>query len=90
MTTENTATSDNMAAPIELDLSGLLCPLPVLKLKKRMGPVPAGTRFLVTATDPAAAIDIPHYCHESGNRLLAQSERNGALIFEVEKASPPA
>jgi len=55
----------------ELDLRGLKCPLPVLRTRKRLARLAAGATLKVTATDPMAAIDIPHMCHEDGHRLLA-------------------
>ena len=37
------------------------------------------------ATDPAAAIDVPHYCAESGHALLSTEQRDGLLIFAIRK-----
>jgi tRNA 2-thiouridine synthesizing protein A len=39
----------------------------------------------VLATDPAAAIDFPHYCSESGNELVSHSESGEVLIFVIRK-----
>ncbi len=58
----------------ELDATGLLCPLPVLKLRKRLGPLPEGATIRVLADDPAAAIDIPHFCAEAGHTLVATED----------------
>lgn len=68
-----------------IDARGLLCPLPVLKLRKRIKPHPAGTRLTLLADDPAAIVDVPHYCAESGNRLISVSEADGHQIYLVEK-----
>ena len=54
-----------------LDATGLLCPLPVLKARKRLKAMASGQMLRVLATDPAAVIDMPHFCRESGNLLLA-------------------
>jgi tRNA 2-thiouridine synthesizing protein A len=69
-----------------IDVRGLKCPLPVLKMARRMAPHPSGTRFLVLATDPMAAIDVPHFCSENGHRLLASGRTGEELRFEIEKA----
>ena len=37
----------------EIDATGLLCPLPVLKLRKRMGPLEDGAMITLRADDPA-------------------------------------
>ncbi|MEL6318729.1 MAG: sulfurtransferase TusA family protein [Pseudomonadota bacterium] len=79
----------------ELDARGLLCPLPVLKTRKRLAGLPPGARLLVVADDPAALIDVPHFCVEQGHALEAQGERDGdaaagdaaaAFTFLIRKA----
>lgn len=66
----------------ELDALGLLCPLPVLKARKRLSGMAPGARLLVLADDPAAVVDVPHFCNEQGHRLLlAEMPR-----FVIEKA----
>ena len=51
------------------DLRGLKCPLPVMKTRKRLSTMPAGSGLWVETTDPLAVIDIPHFCHEDGHAL---------------------
>jgi tRNA 2-thiouridine synthesizing protein A len=69
----------------EIDVRGLLCPLPVLKARKRLAAMTPGERLRVLATDPAAAIDFPHYCSESGNELVSQSKEGNLLVFVIRK-----
>jgi tRNA 2-thiouridine synthesizing protein A len=57
----------------ELDARGLLCPLPVLRARKRLIALAPGTVLRVLADDPAALVDIPHFCAESGHELLARN-----------------
>ena len=68
-----------------VDVRGLKCPLPVLKTAKRIAPLAAGRRFVVLATDPMAAVDVPHFCNEAGHRLLASSTEGDVLRFDIEK-----
>ena len=75
-----------MDEPTIIDVRGLKCPLPVLKAAHRMRPHASGARFVLLATDPMAAIDVPHFCNEHGHRLLAESREGGELRFEIEKA----
>jgi tRNA 2-thiouridine synthesizing protein A len=70
---------------ILIDLRGLKCPLPVLKTERRMRDYASKTRFVVLATDPLAAIDLPHFCGENGHLLLAIGCEGGVLRFEIEK-----
>ena len=54
----------------DLDALGLLCPLPVLKARKRLSGLAPGQVLRMQADDPAAAIDVPHFCAESGHELV--------------------
>lgn len=64
-----TTTNDPMDNPLEIDALGLLCPLPVLRLRKRMQGAKPGTLIRLLADDPAAQIDVPHFCNESGHHF---------------------
>ncbi len=68
-----------------IDLSGLLCPLPVLKARKRLESLPSGHVLKVIATDPMSAIDMPHFCNEQGHTLLDQTQDGEALIFRIRR-----
>ncbi|WP_420587193.1 sulfurtransferase TusA family protein [Ruegeria sp.] len=69
-----------------LDALGLLCPLPVLKARKRLKSMPSGAVLRVLADDPAAIIDVPHFCAESGHHLIAQEDADGHQVYLIQKA----
>ena len=69
----------------ELDTLGLLCPLPVLRARKVLQGLPAGSLLAVLADDPASVIDMPHFCAESGHSLVRQSEENGVYRFVIRR-----
>ncbi len=69
----------------ELDASGLLCPLPVLKARKRLKAMAPGAVLRLVATDPAAVIDVPHFCAEQGHELVAVEEGEAARVFYLRK-----
>ena len=58
----------------DLDVRGLLCPLPVLKARKRLLSMVQGERLTMLADDPAAQIDVPHFCAEAGHLLIEQRD----------------
>ena len=66
-----------MSETLEIDALGLLCPLPVLRLRKRIQGLPAGATVTVLADDPAALIDIPHFCHEAGHGYVGAEDLGG-------------
>ncbi len=69
----------------EIDATGLLCPLPVLRAAKRLRAMSAGEVLRVRADDPAAVVDVPHFCAEQNHDLLEQSETGGELVFVIRK-----
>ncbi len=68
-----------------LDAIGLLCPLPVLKARKRLKSLPDGAVLQILADDPAAIIDVPHFCAEAGHALLSLSDQGGHQVYLVRK-----
>ncbi|WP_425500061.1 sulfurtransferase TusA family protein [Pikeienuella piscinae] len=69
-----------------LDARGLLCPLPVLKVRKRLGPLAPGAVLEMLADDPAAIVDVPHFCAEAGHELLSATPRDaGATLYRIRK-----
>ena len=74
--------------PAVIDAQGLLCPLPVLRLRKRLASLPPGATVVLEATDRAALIDVPHFCAEAGHRLTQTEEAaEGRLRFTVIKGA---
>ncbi|MGZ3215199.1 sulfurtransferase TusA family protein [Paracoccus sp. T5] len=69
-----------------VDARGLLCPLPVLRLRKVLLELPAGAIVRLIATDPMAAVDVPHFCRQGGHAMVAMRELDeGALEFTVHR-----
>lgn len=70
----------------QIDARGLLCPLPVLRLRKRLLALPVGARVTLIATDRAAVIDVPHFCAEQGHVLIgAQDTAPGETSYTIER-----
>jgi tRNA 2-thiouridine synthesizing protein A len=72
----------------EIDAAGLLCPLPVLKLQKRLRALPPGRVVRLAATDPASWVDVPHFCQTSGHDLL-RAEDDGRIKTYLVRARRP-
>ena len=69
----------------DLDVSGYQCPLPVLKAARKMRSLASGDVLRLLATDPAASIDVAHFCAEQGHELLSEEQIDGALLFTIRK-----
>ncbi len=70
----------------DLDAKGLLCPLPVLKARKRLQALETGQVLRVVADDPAAIIDVPHFCNEAGHTLVDTQDLGAAQVYFIRKA----
>jgi tRNA 2-thiouridine synthesizing protein A len=68
-----------------LDAIGLLCPLPVLKARKRLKSLQPGAVLQVLADDPAAVVDMPHFCHEAGHEYLGQKDGGAHQVYLIRK-----
>jgi tRNA 2-thiouridine synthesizing protein A len=78
---------DQMPHPdADLDARGLLCPLPVLKARKRLAALSSGQVLRMLATDPAAVIDVPHFCAEAGHALLGAVPEGEAVAYFIRRA----
>ena len=72
-----------MADGVDLDLTGLKCPLPVLRARKALRMLAPGAHLTLTCTDPMAAVDIPNLLREDGHRLESSAREGGVLRFVV-------
>jgi len=70
---------------VKLDLRGLKCPLPVLRVRKALALLGAGDRLEVVCTDPLAIIDIPNLVNQTGDRLEILHNEPAYSVFLVEK-----
>ena len=73
-----------------LDAEGLKCPLPVLRLQKKLEGLKPGEVVRVTATDENTALDIPAVCRADGHEVRHTGREGAVLIFEVVKGAGPS
>ena len=67
----------------QLDVTGLKCPLPILRAKKALAALQAGDVLTVLATDAGAPDDFAAFCRQTGHALLASTEDNGVFTLVV-------
>ena len=77
--------SDHMSIAKSLDLSGLLCPIPVVKVSQAIKEIGIGDAIEATATDPGVMMDIPAWCKSSGNEMVSMDRENGNFRFVVRR-----
>ena len=75
-----------VSADVELNLTGMKCPIPVLKARRQIKQMAPRSVLKVTADDPAAPLDFEHFCHTGGHDLLSSTEQAGIFIFHIAKS----
>jgi tRNA 2-thiouridine synthesizing protein A len=68
-----------------VDCEGMLCPLPVLRARKRLMALAPGAVLCVRATDAMAAVDLPHFCGQAGHFYLG-ARPEGAVTLHLIRA----
>ena len=66
-----------------LDVKGLACPLPVVKLAGAIKQIGIGDILEVLATDPGTLADFPAWASQTGNEVLEHSKEGNVLKFLV-------
>ena len=68
-----------------MNLRGLKCPLPALRVKKMLSSLKSGDIIVAECTDPLAALDIPNLLRQTGDALESQVKAEGLLTFRIRK-----
>lgn len=68
-----------------MNLRGLKCPLPTLRVKKMLSGLKPGDLVVAECTDPLAAIDIPNLLRQTGDTLEGKDEAGGVMTFRIRK-----
>lgn len=77
--------ADDIKVDLELDLKGLLCPLPMVRVSQNIKNVPAGGVIRAIATDPGSLADIPSWARSTGNEVLKTKKEGKDIIFYVKR-----
>jgi TusA-related sulfurtransferase len=70
-----------------LDLSGLMCPLPIVITSENIKRLKEGEVITVISTDPGFERDIFNWCKQTGNQLLSLKKEGDKVIAQVKKVS---
>ena len=68
-----------------MDLKGLPCPMPVVKVSKGINEVEIGQVIEAVTTDPGALADFPAWARTSGNEILKTDQDNGVIKFYIKR-----
>lgn len=70
-----------------LDLTGLMCPLPIVITSEKIRRLREGQTLTVISTDPGFERDIYNWCSQSGNELLSLKKEGDKTVAVIRKSS---
>jgi len=68
-----------------LDARGLMCPMPIVKLAKKIKEMKVGEVLELIADDIGSKEDVPAWCKRTGNELVESKEENGVFRYFIKK-----
>ncbi len=77
--------SEAIKADMVLDLKGLPCPMPVVKISKGIKEVEVGQVVEAVTSDPGSLADFPAWAKTSGNEILKTDQDNGEITFYIKR-----
>lgn len=72
-----------------LDVTGQLCPIPVIRTQNQAKKLAPGDLLEVLCTDPGATSDIPAWCRINGHTVVnSETREDGRLIVITLEIGP--
>lgn len=82
--------SDSQINLLKVDACGLMCPGPVMQLKKNYEALKIGEQLQITTTDQAFGKDVTSWCKMTGAELVALENKNGVVAATIRKQEKTA
>lgn len=70
-----------------MDLKGLACPMPVVKVSKGIKELQVGQVIEALTTDPGALTDFPAWARSTGNEILKTEQEDGIIKIYIKRAA---
>ena len=77
--------SEDIKADKVMDLKGLPCPMPVVKVSKGIKEIEVGQVLEATTTDPGSLTDFPAWARTSGNEILKTDQDGDTIKFYIQR-----
>jgi tRNA 2-thiouridine synthesizing protein A len=79
----NTVGEISLQKDATLDAKGLMCPMPIVQLAKKMKELKSGQILELLADDVGAKEDVPAWCSRTGNQLVSTEQEGNLLKFYI-------
>jgi tRNA 2-thiouridine synthesizing protein A len=77
--------ADDIKVDVTMDLKGLKCPLPVVKVSQQVKKMQVGQVLVAETTDPGAHADFPAWAKTSGNEIVNTVKEDNVSKFFIKK-----
>ena len=77
--------SEAINADKVMDLKGMPCPMPVVKISKGIKDVEIGQVIEAVTTDPGSLSDFPAWATTSGNEIIKTEQGDGVITFYIKR-----
>lgn len=72
-------------ADISMDLKGVACPMPVIKVSQQIKKMQVGQILAAETTDPGAHADFPAWAKSTGNEIVGTEKKDAVTVFYIKK-----
>ena len=79
--------TEEIKADKVMDLKGLPCPMPVVKVSQGINDIEVGQVIEAISTDPGSLADFPAWARTSGNEILKTDQKDGEIRFYIKRLS---
>ncbi len=79
--------SEEIKADKVMDLKGLPCPMPVVKVSKGINEIEVGQVLQAISTDPGSLTDFPAWARTSGNEIVKTDQSDDEITFYIKRLS---
>ncbi len=70
-----------------LDLTGLSCPMPIVKVSKAIKEINSGDILDALTSDPGALTDLPAWANTTGNEIVKTATEGANTRFFIKRTS---
>jgi TusA-related sulfurtransferase len=78
---------DDVTTAKVMDLKGLACPMPVVKVSKGIKEVEMGEVIEAITTDPGSLTDFPAWAKTSGNEIIKTDQEGDTIKFYIKRTA---
>ena len=79
--------TEDIKVDFELDLRGLRCPLPMVRVNQNITKVPVGGIIRAVTTDAASLADITAWARTTGHEIIKKEQGDKDIVFFIRRSN---